>query len=665
MRRRPLAIAVLVLGVVLVVVALGRGGGDHADESLTRPVDPSQQTLLAFGQRSHWLQPWRAYLDTPPAARMLDAVGMQLNVSPPVIAATARLLASAGVVRVRVEIGWDQMSFEHPGELRDPAGIEAGLHAIVAAGLRPLILLNANSGAPGPLERFPLRLVQSAPAGSRTVRLDRAAARQVVPGRTGIDADGRAAGVLLLAVGSDGEAQLSRPLPVALPAGEVPASTLRFGPFTRPRRPDGSANPAFEQTLGGWLDYAGAVTRAARAGVGSDAFDVEVWNELAFGSEFLDPRAYYDPVPTELRGRGDVTRAILTRTVAWLRDPAHGVGSIGIGDGFANQTPFPAGSTSPPGITALDKHPYRGLLSFPGAEQDQAVAQARPLDALGHADEKPFTPAYAAFFPEYYLTGIQTETLVRDLSPITTPIGSVAHGRATHPPGAAPPATWITETNLDPTGTPLDPRAGADPKTFQRFQAKVLLRLLSAYVNKGVSALYLYAASGDRYGFVSQAALDAAGQGGQPRLADAGLPLQALRRFLAPFRGGPAEPSPRRALELRDVEAPPDRIQFAGDGTPGHPALRDSDVTAFLPFQVGAHRWVAPAYVMTRDLTRSPAPEEIRLTVGGVDGQHLRARAIDPLDGSEVPVQVLDRQEDSVVLRVELTDSPRVLELED
>jgi hypothetical protein len=35
--------------------------------AVTQYVDPMQQTALAFGARSHWLQPWRAYLDTVPS----------------------------------------------------------------------------------------------------------------------------------------------------------------------------------------------------------------------------------------------------------------------------------------------------------------------------------------------------------------------------------------------------------------------------------------------------------------------------------------------------------------------------------------------------------------------------------------------------------------------
>src|SRR5205085_1208828 len=42
--------------------------------TLQNPIDSRQQTLLPWGTRSHWLQPWRGYLDTPPASMLRDAV---------------------------------------------------------------------------------------------------------------------------------------------------------------------------------------------------------------------------------------------------------------------------------------------------------------------------------------------------------------------------------------------------------------------------------------------------------------------------------------------------------------------------------------------------------------------------------------------------------------
>src|SRR5919202_29876 len=81
---------------------------------LRRPIDPRQQTALAFGDRSHWLQPWRGSLDTPPATRLRDAIGINFNVDAEEAPATAQLLARSGFRRARLEIGWDQMSYEEP-----------------------------------------------------------------------------------------------------------------------------------------------------------------------------------------------------------------------------------------------------------------------------------------------------------------------------------------------------------------------------------------------------------------------------------------------------------------------------------------------------------------------------------------------------------------------
>ena len=83
--------------------------------------------------------------------------------------------------------------------------------------------------------------------------------------------------------------------------------------------------------------------------LGSDAFDVEIWNELTFGSDFLDQGRYYDPCRASARpGRRDRARSSGARSRACATG-ATASRAIGIGDGFASQTPLPSGATSPPG----------------------------------------------------------------------------------------------------------------------------------------------------------------------------------------------------------------------------------------------------------------------------------------------------------------------------
>ena len=98
------AVAVLVAAGVLVVLLLPGGKQEQTGRLrvLSDPIDPSQQTAMPFGDRSHWLQPWRAYLDTVPASVLRNAVGINFNVDPGQARATARLLARSGFRRARV-----------------------------------------------------------------------------------------------------------------------------------------------------------------------------------------------------------------------------------------------------------------------------------------------------------------------------------------------------------------------------------------------------------------------------------------------------------------------------------------------------------------------------------------------------------------------------------
>jgi hypothetical protein len=655
--------------------------------TLSDPINPWQQTALSsFPDRSHWLQPWRGYLDTVPASRLRNAIGINFDLPSGEAQATARLLAASGFRRARIEEAWGKVNYNDRSRLDNLADFRASLIALRDWGIRPLILLNAHHGAPTPAKRFNARITASAPKGARQVKLDATTASAVVPGRTGLDAFHayKAADILFTGVKTNRTATLSKPLPEQLGAGSYPATTLAYQPFQQPFLSNGSRNPVFEQTLAGWLSYVDLVTREARNTLGSTNFDVEVWNEISFGSDFLDANTYYDP--DQNIGTGDTNRAILERTIAWIRDPAHGLTGVGIGNGFANQTPFPAGTTSPVGLTAIDKHPYRGMMRFPGA---QLNTNQRPLNALGQPDGTlinntwvdRYTPSYEVFFPEYFLSAIQAETLVRDISPISTPIGSVMHGRNTHPPGGPPPQVWITETGMDlfsanPDGSP--PAAYLSAADIAHLRAKAALRAAVAFVNKGVSAVDFYSAKDPNYALIPSSffdQVDVAG-GAYPGDAAGGETMAAMRRMMAPF-AGPAQFSARQ-LSLQSISDQGDQIQFSGDGTSAHPSLYNRDVLAFLPFQVTDNRFVIPVYIMTRNIAKLYRPEasdsdpsrydlppaSYQLTIGGVDGGMASVSAYDPLSDTSEPIRVVSRAPDSLVVDMPLTDSPRLLELD-
>jgi len=665
-------------------------------------IDPAQQTAVWFGARSHWLQPWRAYCDTVPTSVLRNAIGINFNVPASEANAVAEHLAKNGFRRVRIEFGWGGVSWDHPDQLADPATFDTYLTACKRWKLRPLLLLNANSGVPCPAKFYDVRLTKPAVKGDTVIHVDPQSLSDVVPGRSGLSnlTDYWAAEDIFTKINPNGEVTLSKPLPKDLPAGNVPAATLKYLPFYPSKLKSGEIPTQFTETMRGWLDYVKAVTTEAKKVLGTEGkpnagFDVEIWNELTFGSHFLDINQYYQqPVAV-----GDsAIDAIRAQTVAYIRDPRNDLPGVGIGDGFDNQWPWGAGSTAPPGLTALDKHPYPPMRRFP---EDQQFNGVTPLNALGKpagSQVKPnewrddFIPAYTAYFPEYYLSAIQTETIIRDISPITTDIYGTKHGRYTHPdyPNGKPapaPTMWITEVNMDPSGLKL---STGDVGVADRMKAKALLRFLTCFVNKGVQLIDFFAVQDNNpvgLGLVSPSFLNAV-KADENRYPPNDLPLTspemlAVRRLAQDMPVGIIHHPAIITLEkLKDYA---NKIQFQGDpatanDTPNpFPPLYDRDVLGFFPFQVSDHHFVVSLYIMTRDMSKvyrptapsnSPTrydmpPEAYDLTIGGVNGMKAKVTYKNPLDGTYDRVKIVSRLSHQIIVHLRLTDSPRLLDIQD
>jgi hypothetical protein len=718
------------------------------------PIDPRYLTSLPFGASSFWIQPWRAYLDTWPGSRLIDALGVNFNVNGNLAPDVARLLHDSGFRLARIEIGWGALSYANPDRFVHEAEVRARLLALRRYGLRPLILLNANSGDPAPAKKLVLTTVAPAPAGSTTVTLTAASAAAVVPGKSGFDASvfkpvtGRrkrghrkartgprltpaqrrarhearraarraaaAAGLtrtvlegnpgLLITKVSGDVATLSRPLPSELPAGSYRGSTLLYAPFGPPKLANGSPNPAFQDTLAGWLKYVATICRQAREIFGPGGFDLEIWNELSFGSQFLDVEKYSaDPESSSREVVKEVTKALLEETLAFVRNPANGISSqVGVSDGFASESPFPSAAYAPAGLTAYSKHPYAGAKSYPA--DFHAKPGNVPRDALGQRDTtgerhsagaftSRFVPTYQADLPEHALTATSTETLVRDLAPFTTDIYQAPHGRDVARPGQRPPQTWVTEYNLGTAGGVVVGPDEATPQTGPsatittadraHFQAKVALRSLVSMVGAGVSREYFYAAAyaGDlsliAEPFVSSAVAQPSVFPGD---AAGGVTMAALHRMLAHFRGpGPAGGNARQ-LTLLSITQHGNHSQFTGDGTSAHPDLYDRDVLAVFPFQTSPTTFVIPVYVMTRDLLTLYAPnapstdvnrfdlpdETFHITLGNLPTTAAPpvVSSYDPLLGKTTTAHLTSRTGDRATFELTATDYPRLLTLE-
>jgi hypothetical protein len=669
--------------------------GEGPGGTVTDPIDAKYLTEAPFGTTSFWIQPWRAYLDTWPASRLTESLGINFNVSAPEAQATAQLLQDSGFKLARIAINWDALSYGDPTQFSDEASVRTRLEALHEHGLRPLILLDANSEGPTPARPVNLETTAEAPAGAQTVALTPASAAAVVPGKTGFDglAFGGDPDILIDSVAGE-DATLSKPLPAALPAGAHKGATLLYAPFTQPTLANGQPNPAFQETLAGWLSYVATVSKEAASIFGPEGYDLEVWNELSFGSQFLNAEYYDTPEGTEgvSAATREITKTLLDETVAYVRNPANGVGpGVGISDGFASQTPFPSGANAPLGLTALSKHLYNGAKTFPAADQERSLV---PLGALGERDTLKdsfaplFVPHYQSLFPEYYLAATQTETIVRDLAPMTTEVYGLPHGRNVGPPGGAPLQKWMTEYNLSLNGaTVVGPDESTPAQTTltpadkTHFQAKALLRSLVAMINKGMTREYFYAATGHALALIPSSFYSALQAHPETYPGDTlgGETMNGFRNMLTQFQGPGPGPNLRQ-LTLLSIAQDGNHAQFTGDGTTAHPNLYDREVLAVLPFQASPTRFVIPVYVMTRDLLTLYEPdapttdihrfdlpnETFRITLGSLPETTTppTVTAYDPLRNETTPAKLITQTGHTATIEITATDYPRILTIE-
>ena len=183
-------------------------------------------------------------------------------------------------------------------------------------------------------------------------------------------------------------------------------ATLKYAPL----HPVGT--PEFEETVAGWIKHTLHVCNLARE-AGVKEFDIEIWNELTFGTHFLNINDYYDKSSPRISqkqpdflNRGGRCWELARRITEAVEKDYPGVRCIW---GFSNTTFFHCKVENlPPGIDGQSYHPYgTGTRKFDGQppRKDQP-----PLEG--------FVPTYEIRMPEGWAgTFIQTECLMRLLNP--------------------------------------------------------------------------------------------------------------------------------------------------------------------------------------------------------------------------------------------------------
>ena len=654
---RYLSLSVAVLALVICISI------SSAKNLVDKYIDPVYYASIPFGYHSHWIQPWRAYVETIPAHKFLDGIGVVFNINlkktsinPDLI---AEMLARHGVKQARLEINWNQINYHDETQINNPDGIRARLLALQKHDIRPLILLNANQGAPCPLLTTRTTLSRNANVGDTEIRLkDTTGIIANYSGLSHITKKSWAAEILITAVNGNW-VTLSKPLPKPISIGKkVDIATLKYRPFSPPDTAD------YQKTIAGWQKYVATVTQFVTETLGTTnstdkGFDLEIWNELSFASDFLYINKYYEKDLYKYK-KNTIWQNLVTETVNYVEAHPQDFQGIAISNGFSNTTPWPASSQMPPRIVALNKHPYRSRKNFP----QQEYKGSKALDALGN--ETKFTPSYSIWFPEYFATFLQTETLLRDMAPFPSEFGGAVHGRnARVVNGKVLPTTiWITEVNIHPQ----EDDSSVTEAQALALKAKAAMRYFCFYLNKGAERVYLYNVLGGNkgYGVVQDNFAQYASQINtkypqqdqeyvSPTLLTTSRIVEQMKDGLDPNLNNP------RQLEVVFIKEKHNNSQFQGDGSKAHPNLYNRELFTFLPYQVNEQKFVIPYYVMTRDIKEDLAPENYELAIKGFRAGKLQVKIYDPLQDRYLPEVAIKQQKDQVIMNLETTDYPYLL----
>jgi hypothetical protein len=641
-------LAALMMGVALMMTE-PKGYPGSLVEAYT---DPSYQTGIWFGLHSHWVQPWRGYLETMPATLFLNGLGVGYNGNNPDL--VMEHLARHGIKLTRIEVGWGNLTYQY--ETFHTDALFATLRACKKWGIRPIILLNAHQGVPCPALYFQRVVTADAPAGSTTLQLNYTSG--LVIGKSGLSnlTDYWAAEALITRI--DGNTvTLSKPLPKALAANAtVDLATLKYRPFSPPRTQD------YADTLTGWQRYVKTVNQFASFILGRGGFDFEIWNELTFGSEFLYINHYY-ATPVYDYGsaeESDIHARLPQATADVMKQNSAAFRGVEVCDGFSNTIPWPSSTDLDPRIGALSKHAYPRFLDYPSADPGNNSLNAE----LQVEQQGGWVPTYHVSFPEYSGTALQTEHELRDASPITTDIYGNKRGRfARVIKGEVVPCTeWMTEAGYAPAEDGI-----SDPKTALAIKAKTTARFFCFFLNKGIEKLTLYASQDRDIGFgIVQDNFNAYTASHSVYPADDALYTSPALRVTKRIVDKMSQSLDKnlistRSLQVTLVSDTHDHSQFDGDGTAAHPPLYDREVLAILPFQVNASRFVVPYYVMTRDVRKDLVPEQFTIGLKGFNAAIARVQAYDPINDQMVPVMVKARSNGILTFTVTAADYPYLL----
>ncbi|WP_068773916.1 PA14 domain-containing protein [Paenibacillus sp. FJAT-26967] len=684
---------------------------------LNGPYEDPGQSDVPFGAGSFYKLPWRSYVDTQEASQFLDSLGVVMNVKEKEIDATAQALAEVGIKHARFEMGWGNVQYDDETKVAYPVKEQEyanTLKSLQKHGIRPLILLNSNSGIPAPYKEVKTALLEPAVTGATYLKLDPAQLTGIVVKYTGvreINNQGHALSqgfnpLITELNPTTGIAKLSSPLQGAtIPAGAYSLYKLKYQPLSGKTFADGTPNPASEETIEGWKTYVKSVSAFAKRALGTEGkadagFDFEVWNEQTFGHHFMDIKYYYEPdlqfsqPPTYITRKGEAVtgqEVFLPVTTDVVSDPVNQTPGVKVISGFSNQRPKDNFRWIFDGQAGISRHYYTGYdknkFTYKPPTWHRTANQT--ADALGNLGST-FVPSFMQANPEYTYTALVTEHLSRDIQPF--PNNYKDHYRFANF-NRKNVEMWQTETNFGTqsftnelaaaNGVPGDaPALGA---IRQRIATKSTLRNYVFQSHKGLERLYTYVARENHD--VTSAVLPVAFYDELAKnnfvlndtvRAKIGPQLTAVKNTVNLLKGGEKIDNLRKLNVAEVIEHKP-RLVFKGDGTPNHPDYYNREDLVIAPFQLKPNKFAIGYYVASRNLTQAwdltkgaldPArydfPDQtFEVTLKNINTVSPQVSAYDPVTNTSIPVTVTGTTADSIKVKLTTSDYPRFLIIEE
>jgi hypothetical protein len=636
-----------------------------------------------IGEQGHKIRhALRGWLETPNSKVYAESVGINWTNIPAAWADAVMLhLKRHGIRHVRIDCGWNVLDIN--GELIN-ADVRAALKAAKKHNIRATLLLNAYEGAPCPEEIIGVTLTRPLRRGDRALYISSDDAKKVALFRTGFDhhpeSDDpeevppyRAINCMAVAAwdfGGSPETRIDFSRPIRIPGEETPAGwtiplkRLIAPPFFALKRDGtGRLHSLQYEALHAWLGlYVKRLCAVADALLGRGKYDLEVGNELMFGSAFFVAGSQYIDEDTRVRLGFEWGHHLLDEILQRTCDYAHETykGSVLVINGFASQNIWRTGGTE---INAdmTSRHFY-----VPKIERD-GIRYYYP--------EQTFSNDY---------DGVNSMWL--DIAP-----GVVAgqFGRDYHSwkrDGSPGPAETLAQTEggmVTQAANEERLKRGLPAMTVaehMRLRAKMETRALLFAANKGGvnrdgrgTRYYPYTLrEGDQLHFhqIAHPALfeylqanagvyPATAALESPMVADTFKATKRLRYWL------PLAPriTKKRALAVARIESleTHPRLLITESGPYG--PLSALEMLTVLPFQTGDGSFCIALYVQSIDLTQPDLPEEAyRITLDGIfwlPGVS-SARLIDVLDTGK-SISVSPDTGDIGAFTLKLTDCPKLL----